>query len=37
MYFPLILDTATPARMTHLAQPQAIHDELFPQYARRRK
>ena len=37
MYFPLLLDTATPARMTHLAQPLAIHDELFPQYARRRQ
>ena len=36
MYFPLMLDTANEARWTHLAQPAAIHDELFPQYARRR-
>ena len=35
MYFPLMLDTAGEQRMTHLAQPAAIHDELFPEYARR--
>ena len=36
MYFPLMLDTAGEQRMTHLAQPARIHDELFPQYARKR-
>jgi hypothetical protein len=35
MYFPLILDTADEARMAHLAQPAQIHDELFPQFARK--
>lgn len=35
MYFPLMLDTATPERMRHLSQPAAIHDELYPQFARR--
>lgn len=36
MYFPLMLDTASPQRMRHLAQPAEIHDRLFPQYARKR-
>jgi hypothetical protein len=36
MYFPLMLDTAGQDRMKHLAQPAEIHDELFPEYARRR-
>ena len=35
MFFPLMLDTATEMRQIHLAQPAAIHDELFPQYARK--
>jgi hypothetical protein len=35
MFLPLMLDTAGEQRMTHLAQPAQIHDELFPQYARR--
>jgi hypothetical protein len=34
MFFPLMLDTANPQRMVHLAQPARIHDELFPQFAR---
>lgn len=34
MYFPLMLDTANEARMLHLSQPAAIHDELFPQFRR---
>ena len=36
MYFPLMLDTASPQRMIHLAQPAQIHDELFPELARKR-
>jgi hypothetical protein len=36
MYFPLMLDTADDNRMKHLEQPARIHDELFPQYARKR-
>ncbi len=36
MYFPLMLDTASQARQIHLAQPAGIHDELFPQFARKR-
>jgi hypothetical protein len=36
MFFPLILDTADAQRMTHLAQPVQIHDELFPHLARPR-
>ncbi len=36
MYFPLMLDTANEQRMTHLSQPSAIHDELFPQFSRKR-
>jgi hypothetical protein len=35
MYFPLMLDTADKQRWTHLSQPMQIHDELFPQFARR--
>jgi hypothetical protein len=35
MYFPLMLDTAGESRMVHLEQPARMHDELFPQYARR--
>ena len=35
MYFPLMLDTADEQRMTHLAQPARIHDELFPEFARK--
>src|SRR5579872_7608658 len=36
MYFPLMLDTADAKRMAHLRQAAQVHDELFPQYARRR-
>ncbi|MEZ4727380.1 MAG: phytanoyl-CoA dioxygenase family protein [Caldilineaceae bacterium] len=36
MYFPPMIDTADEKRMVHLAQPMAIHDELFPQFARQR-
>jgi hypothetical protein len=35
MFYPMMLDTAGPVRMTHLAQCVTIHDELFPQYKRR--
>lgn len=35
MYFPTMLDTANEARWNHLSQPASIHDELFPQFARR--
>ena len=35
MYFPTMLDTAGAERMVHLQQCAAIHDELFPQYARK--
>ena len=35
MYRPAMLDTADEARMIHLSQCVAIHDELFPDYARR--
>ncbi len=35
MYFPLMLDTADEQRWIHLSQPAQIHDELFPQFARR--
>ena len=34
MYFPPMLDTAGEGRLVHLRQAAAIHDELFPQYAR---
>ncbi len=34
MFLPLMLDTASEARMHHLAQPAQIHDELFPHLAR---
>jgi hypothetical protein len=37
MFLPLMLDTADETRMTHLAQPAQIHDELFPQFARTAK
>ncbi len=37
MFFPTMIDTANEQRMVHLAQPIAIHDELFPQFARKRK
>lgn len=36
MYFPTMIDTASASRMAHLTQPIAIHDELFPQFARKR-
>lgn len=36
MYFPTMIDTADEKRMVHLEQPIAIHDELFPQFARKR-
>ncbi|HET6386737.1 MAG TPA: phytanoyl-CoA dioxygenase family protein [Armatimonadota bacterium] len=36
MYMPMLLDTAGDSRMTHLQQCAAIHDELFPQFARKR-
>ncbi|MBM3265471.1 MAG: phytanoyl-CoA dioxygenase family protein [candidate division Zixibacteria bacterium] len=35
MFFPGILDTAGPSRMEHLRQPVDIHNELFPEFARR--
>lgn len=35
MYTPVMLDTASPARMVHLRQCAAVHDELFPQFARK--
>ncbi len=35
MYYPTMLDTADENRMQHLAQCAAIHDELFPQFARK--
>ena len=35
MYFPLMLDTAGETRWTHLRQCAELHDELFPQYARK--
>ena len=35
MYFPTMVDTADTERQTHLQQCSDIHDELFPQYARR--
>jgi len=35
MYYPTMIDSADAQRMVHLAQPIAIHDELFPQFARR--
>jgi hypothetical protein len=34
MFYPTILDTADEARMIHLAQCAAVHDELFPEYRR---
>lgn len=34
MYMQLLLDTANQQRMQHLAQCAAVHDELFPQFAR---
>ena len=36
MFFPTMIDTADAKRMVHLEQPIAIHDELFPQFARKR-
>ena len=36
MYHPLMLDTAGTERMRHLAQPATIHDELFPELARKK-
>lgn len=35
MFFPLMLDTASEQRRRHLLQPAKIHDELFPQFARK--
>jgi Phytanoyl-CoA dioxygenase (PhyH) len=35
MYYLPMMETATPARMAHLEQAAAIHDELFPHLARR--
>lgn len=35
MYFPMMLDTAGPRRRAHLRQCAQMHDELFPQYARK--
>lgn len=35
MYFPLMLDSAGEDRLAHLRQCAAMHDELFPQYARK--
>ncbi len=34
MFYLTILDTADKARMTHLAQCAAVHDELFPEFRR---
>jgi hypothetical protein len=34
MYFPTMLETADDARMAHLQQALAVHDEMFPQFAR---
>jgi ectoine hydroxylase-related dioxygenase (phytanoyl-CoA dioxygenase family) len=34
MYMPLLLDTADDQRMARLMQCAAVHDELFPQFAR---
>ena len=34
MFFPTMLDTADESRLVHLEQPVAIHDELFPEFAR---
>ena len=36
MFYPTILKTADETRMAHLRQAAAIHDELFPQFARSR-
>lgn len=36
MFFPLMLDTADAARWVHLEQANQVHDELFPQFARKR-
>lgn len=33
MYFPTMLNTASPERLTHLKQCFEVHNELFPQYA----
>jgi ectoine hydroxylase-related dioxygenase (phytanoyl-CoA dioxygenase family) len=35
MYFPTMLDTADETRMVHLKQCAEIHDELFPEFARK--
>ena len=35
MFFPTMVDTADESRRVHLQQCSDIHDELFPQYARR--
>jgi hypothetical protein len=35
-FFMPLIETASPARMAHLEQVIALHDELFPQYAKRR-
>jgi len=35
MYYPTMLDTADEKRMVHLKQCAQIHDELFPEFARR--
>ena len=35
MFFPTMVDTADATRQVHLQQCSDIHDELFPQYARR--
>ncbi len=37
MYFPPMLDTANEERMIHLRQIADLHDEMFPQYARKRQ
>ena len=34
MYFPLMIDTASEDRMTHLRGPIKIHDQPFPHLAR---
>ena len=35
MFYPTMVDTADESRMVHLRQAAEIHDELFPEFARR--
>ena len=34
MFYPTMLNTASPERMVHLRQCAEVHDELFPELAR---